>query len=74
MAEVPGIRRALGEISPGQDGVRLELRSGESVNGEFVGFDGRCAVIRTAEREEEIEAEEVIGMLIDVHLDLEGPD
>jgi hypothetical protein len=72
VAKVPGVRRALGELAPGLKRVRLELRSGESLEGEFVGFDGRCAAIRTPEGEEAIEAAEVIDVLVTD--ETEGPE
>jgi hypothetical protein len=62
MAEVPDVRRALTELPDGTRGTILELRSGEKLRGEFLGFDGQLARIRTRNGTEEIEPEEVIGV------------
>lgn len=65
MPEVPGVRRALGELLPGTRTTVLDLRSGERLRGEFLGYDGAMVRIRTSQGVETVEAEEVIRVTLE---------
>jgi hypothetical protein len=74
MPEVPSVRKVLMEMEPGTKDCVLELRSGESLTGDYLGFEDGIARLRTADGEEAIEAEEVIKVLIKLELPIDGPE
>lgn len=72
MARPGDVRDALERLRPGPGTVILRLESGEELRGEYLGFDGGMARIRTSHRIEEVEAGEVIQVLLE--FETPGPE
>ena len=69
MDEIRSVREALEYLGPGP-GAGFHLRSGETLRGRYLGFDGSVARIRTEYGDEEIEIEEILDVFVE---GVEGP-
>jgi hypothetical protein len=65
VAELEDVRRVLSEIPRGTEGITIELRSGDGFQGEFLGFDGSVARLRTARGDEHLPLADIAGVQFD---------
>jgi len=65
VAELEDIRRALSDIPTGTEGTIIQLRSGDGFHGEFLGFDGSVARLRTARGDEHLPLADITGVQFD---------
>jgi hypothetical protein len=72
VADLEDVRRALSEIPRGAEGITIKLRSGDGFEGQFLGFDGSVARLRTARGAEHLPLADIAGVQFDARS--EGPE